>query len=199
MSEASATSFLVMRNRSLKRRGVRGYPRGWIEDQTLRIKGDTELAIPFARIEHVRVGPVFSGKRTRYAATLRVAGEATPLELDTFRSPPEFAVAMRRLASVVMAKRGIGAVEGGTPLWRSLPPILPLSLSLPAVGYHLAQVTGLGSPARIALALLGLAVTVPVWREAFRNAPRRIVSMHELDRFLPRPAPAPAQQGGLAT
>lgn len=187
-----------MGHRTLRRRGVRGCPQVRIDGDALSIKAATELAIPLARIEHARIGPVF-GKRTHYAATVRVAGEAAPLQLNTIRSPAEFSEAMRRLASVVIAKRGIGAVEGGTPLWRNLPTIVPLSASFAVMGYYLGELIGLGFAAKITLALVGVAALTPVWREAFENAPRRIVSLHELEKYLPRPAPPPGQGGGLTT
>lgn len=198
MSAGAGASFPVAANRSLKRRGVRGFPLVWIEGDALRIKGSTELAIPLGRIEHARIGPFFGGRHTCYAAILQVAGEAEPIELATYRSPPGFAEAMRRIASAAMTNR-LGAVEGGMPVSRSLLALLLMSAFGAAVGYQLAVVFGVGAAARVALSLIGLAVTVPVWTEAFRMAPRRILSLHELDDFLPRAAPRRAQKGGLAT
>ena len=199
MNGAAATGFPIVAKRSLKRRGIRGFPRAWIEGDALRLKGDTELAIPLADIEHARIGPFFGGNRTRYAATLRTVGVGEPLEIVTYRSSPEFAAAMRRLASTVLARRGIGAVEGGMPLRRSLVSLLLLSAFSAAVGYQIAVVFEFGSWARAGLPLLGLAVTVPAYVEAMRKTPRRIHALHELDQFLPRSVLPRAQQGGLPT
>lgn len=198
MNATAPGSFPVAAHRSLKRRGVGGYPRAWIDGEALHIKGSTELAIPLARIEHVRIGPFFGGARTSYAAVIRLEGEAEPIELGTYRGSPAFAEAMRCLASAAMKKR-IGLVEGGMPVARSLVALLLLSVFGAAVGNQVAVMFGLGSWARAALPLLGLAVTVPAYAEAFRKAPRRILSLSELDDFLPRAAARPAQRGGLAT
>lgn len=195
---AAPASFPVASHRSLKRRGVKGSPLAWIEGEALRIKGSSELEIPLARIEHVRIGPFFGGSRASYAAILRIEGEAEPIELVTYRSPPAFAETMRRLASAVMARR-MGAVEGGMPIARSLVALLLLSVFGAAVGYQAAIVFGIGSWAEVALPLLGFAVTVPAYVETFRKTPRRLLTLRELDDFLPRASAVPAQHGRLAT
>jgi len=186
---AAEASFGAGLCRTMKKAGIRGRPAPvWIEGEALRIAGARAggMVVPLDRIERVRIG-FYEGKYGKaYRASVWLAAERRPIEIQPMKPYRDYSGVMRRLADEVARRRGIGAVERGIERGLAV-----FNFAVLAGGFlALVLVVALeGDPTLWPLLLVAIvfaALALYAWREMRRkHLPRPVASLDELGVQLP--------------
>jgi hypothetical protein len=192
--------FVTAPTRALRRAGLAGGSAAVaFAGEAVQIVGEAggSLAIPIQEVETLRAGMAGSKRRVHYECRLWRRGDAAPLRLDPAAQPPEelrYAAFCRALAGALEGSGRIGAVETGvTRGWAALMIALGALVTLAFAASWLFVLQEdeqrLGVPRAVAAAfpaLFTLASAAFVYWAWSRHWPRRIASLAELERVLPR-------------